>query len=161
MVSQAWNASILDRYEFRQVQTALSAFWVIQDGFRLDYLTPIFGPPWSIPMEFPIYQWSIAALVGLTHMPLEQAGRLLSVLFFVATLPAVYDLLALAGLSASRRLLALALILSAPVYLFYTRTVMIETMIKVRRKTAPTAAASAIVSLAMYGLRYGNMIGWK
>ena len=127
MVSHAWNASILDRYEFRQVQTALSAFWVIQDGFRLDYLTPIFGPPWSIPMEFPIYQWSIAALVGLTQMPLEQAGRLLSVLFFVATLPAVYDLLALAGLSASRRLLALALILSAPVYLFYTRTVMIET----------------------------------
>lgn len=127
MVSQAWNASILDRYEFRQVQTALSAFWVIQDGFRLDYLTPIFGPPWSIPMEFPIYQWSIAALVSLTHMPLEQAGRLLSVLFFAATLPAVYDLLALAGLNASRRLLALALILSAPVYLFYTRTVMIET----------------------------------
>ena len=73
MVSHAWNASILDRYEFRQVQTALSAFWVIQDGFRLDYLTPIFGPPWSIPMEFPIYQWSIAALVGLTQMPLEQA----------------------------------------------------------------------------------------
>ena len=127
MLSRSWHASILDRYEFRQLQTALSAYWMRQDGFHLNYLTPLFGPPWSIPMEFPTYQMCVAGLSGLLGWPLEQTGRLVSILFFFATLPAAYDLLALAGLARSRRLLALTVILSTPVYLFYTRTVMIET----------------------------------
>ncbi len=127
MLSQSWSASILDRYEFRQLQTALSAFWLQQEGFRLDYLTPLFGPPWSVPMEFPTYQACVAGLASLAGLPLEQTGRLVGVLFYAATLPAVYGLLGLAGLSASRRLLALGVVLSTPVYLFYPRTVMIET----------------------------------
>ena len=125
--SRSWYASILDRYEFRQLQTALSAYWMRHDGFHLDYLTPLFGPPWSIPMEFPTYQACVAGLSGLLHWPLEQTGRLVSILFFLATLPAVHELLGYAGLARSRRLLALTVVLSTPVYLFYTRTVMIET----------------------------------
>lgn len=127
MVSHSWQASILDRYEFRQLQTALSTFWMQREGFHLDYLTPLFGPPWSIPMEFPTYQACVAGLSSLTGWPLEQTGRLVSVLFYLATLPAVYGLLGFAGLAPSRRLLALAVVLSTPVYLFYTRAVMIET----------------------------------
>jgi hypothetical protein len=126
-LTRSWHASILDRYEFRQLQTALSTYWMVHDGYHFDYLTPLFGPPWSVPMEFPTYQWCVAALTRVTGMPLEQSGRLASLLFFAATLPAVYDLLALAGLKSSRRLLALAVILSTPVYLFYARTFMIET----------------------------------
>ena len=106
-LTRSWHASILDRYEFRQLQTALSTFWMIRDGYHFDYLTPLFGPPWSIPMEFPVYQACVAALSGTTGLPLEQAGRLASILFFAATLPAAYDLLALAGLRSSRRLLSL------------------------------------------------------
>ncbi|MBA4135762.1 MAG: hypothetical protein C0518_00435 [Opitutus sp.] len=126
-VTQRWNASILDRYESRQVQTALSVYWIKQSGFRMDYLTPLFGPPWSVPMEFPTYQWIVAALSNLTGLHLEQTGRLVSLLFFWAMLPAAYDLLGRAGLSPSRRLLALAFVLSSPIYLFYTRAMMIET----------------------------------
>ncbi|MCF7760824.1 MAG: glycosyltransferase family 39 protein [Cephaloticoccus sp.] len=127
MLSRSWHASILDRYEFRQLQTALSIFWTAQDGFHLAYLTPLFGPPWSIPMEFPTYQWCVSVIVRLGLMEVEPAGRLVSILFYAATLPAIYGLLGLAQLSPSRRLLVLAVILSTPVYLFYTRTVMIET----------------------------------
>ncbi|MBX3749988.1 MAG: glycosyltransferase family 39 protein [Opitutaceae bacterium] len=127
MLTRSWQASILDRYEFRQLQTALSAYWVTQEGFRLDYLTPLFGPPWSIPMEFPTYQWCVAAVAMVCGLPVEQAGRLVGVGFYGATLPAAYGLLALAGLNTSRRLLTLAVILVTPVYLFYPRTVMIET----------------------------------
>ncbi|MDP2137546.1 MAG: glycosyltransferase family 39 protein [Candidatus Didemnitutus sp.] len=127
MLAQSWQASILDRYEFRQLQTALSIFWMQQEGFRLDYLTPLFGPPWSIPMEFPTYQACVAGLSSLLDLPLEQAGRMVSVIFYLATLPAVYGLLVLAELSPSRRLLALAVVMSSPIYLFYPRTVMIET----------------------------------
>jgi len=126
-LTRSWHASILDRYEFRQLQTALSTYWIVQEGWQWNYLTPLFGPPWSIPMEFPLYQVFVAALHQMTGLPLEQAGRLTSILFLFACLPAVYDLLSLADLPPSRRLIVIALILTSPVYLFYGRAFMIET----------------------------------
>ncbi len=123
----SWSASILDRYEFRQLQTALSTYWIGLEGWKLAYPTPLFGPPWSIPMEFPTYQIIVAALANLSGWPLEQAGRLVSVLFLAATLPAVYDLLGGLRIPPSRRAIVLAVILSCPVYLFYGRAFMIET----------------------------------
>lgn len=128
MLTRSWHASILDRYEFRQLQTGLSIFWMQQEGLKLDYLTPLFGPPWTIPMEFPTYQWTVTLLANLTSLPLEQAGRLVSLLAYAAMLPAVYGLLEVAGLARSRRWLVLAVVLVTPVYLFYPRTVMIESM---------------------------------
>lgn len=127
LMAGGWQASILDRYEFRQLQTALSTWWGVHEGWRLDYLTPLFGPPWSIPMEFPTYQMLVGWVQEGIGLPLEQAGRAVSIAAFLACLPAAYDLLGLAGLRASRRLVALMVVLSAPVYLFYARTVMIET----------------------------------
>lgn len=127
LLTRSWSASLLDRYEFRQLQTALSTWWIAHEGWQLDYLTPLFGPPWSVPMEFPIYQVIVATLHNLTGLPLEQAGRLTGIVMLLGCLPAVYDLLALAGLRPTRRLIVLAVVITAPVYLFYARTFMIET----------------------------------
>lgn len=124
---RSWDASLLDRYEFRQLQTALSTYWIAHDGWQLAYPTPLFGPPWSIPMEFPTYQIITAALHNISGMRLEQTGRLVSILMLLACLPALHDLLSLVRLSHSRRLIVHALVLTAPVYLFYGRTFMIET----------------------------------
>ncbi len=140
LLTLSWHASLLDRYEFRQLQTALSTYWIAQGGWQLDYPTPLFGPPWSVPMEFPTYQVMVAAVHHLTGLPLEQTGRLIGIIFLFAGLPALYDLLSLAGLPPSRRLVVLALVLSSPVYLFYARTFMIET----------TALCFAVWFLALY-----------
>lgn len=127
LLTRSWHASLLDRYEFRQLQTALTTQWIAQEGWQLDYPTPLFGPPWSVPMEFPTYQVIVATVHHLTGLPLEQAGRLTGIVFLFAGLPALYDLLSLAGLRPSRRLIVLAFVITAPVYLFYARTFMIET----------------------------------
>lgn len=127
LLTQSWHASLLDRYEFRQLQTALSTWWIAHEGWQLDYLTPLFGPPWSVPMEFPVYQLIVAACHQVTGLPLEQSGRLVGIVMLFACLPALHDLLSLAGLPPSRRLIVHALVLTAPVYLFYARTFMIET----------------------------------
>lgn len=127
LLGLSWHASLLDRYEFRQLQTALSTYWIAQEGWQLDYPMPLFGPPWSAPMEFPTYQVIVAALHHATGLPLEQAGRLTGIVFLFACLPALYDLLALAELKPSRRLVVLAVVLTCPVYLFYARTFLIET----------------------------------
>jgi len=78
-------------------------------------------------MEFPVYQWCVARFSSATGMALDQSGRSVSILFLLATLPAIYELAALAGLARASRLLVLAAVLSSPVYLFYGRTFMIET----------------------------------
>lgn len=152
ILTRSWHSSLLDHFEFRQLQTAISIWWLQRDGLRLDYLTPLFGPPWSIPFEFPLYQWIVAALVRVTGLALEPTGRLVSLSFFAATLPAVYGLTGLVGLSRSRRLLVLAVILATPVYLFYPRTVMIET----------TALCFAVWFLyALYRALSGGSLAWS
>jgi hypothetical protein len=51
------NQPLIDRHEFRQTQTALSALFM-QPGLEglLNYETPVLGAPWSIPFEFPLFQ---------------------------------------------------------------------------------------------------------
>jgi 4-amino-4-deoxy-L-arabinose transferase-like glycosyltransferase len=73
-----------DAHDFRQAQTAIT----IQDFFNhglsiFDYKTPIFGPPWQIPMEFPIYQVTVfifMKIFGMTNIDL--GCRLISFIYF-------------------------------------------------------------------------------
>ncbi len=125
--TRGWHNPVLDRHEFRQTQTAISTHWLKQDGFRLDYETPLFGPPWSIPMEFPVYQWIVARASSLLGTGLESTARGVSLFFFFATLPAVYGLAGMLGLAPLRRLLVVSSVLASPTYLFYGRSFMIET----------------------------------
>lgn len=125
--TRSWHGSILDRHEFRQLQTALSTYWVKEAGFKLSYETPLFGPPWSIPLEFPVYQGIVAGLSRALGTELESTARGVSLAFFLATLPAVYCLAGLFKLLPTRRLLIVATVLASPTYLFYGRSFMIET----------------------------------
>ena len=121
-----WNNRLFDTHPFRQTQTALSAYWMLRDGIHLDYATPVMGAPWSIPLEFPVYQAAVTGWVRVTGWPLEPAGRAVSLIFFYASLPALWLLLRQLRIPAAQRWLFLALVLTCPVYLFYSRTVLIE-----------------------------------
>ena len=125
-LTRSWHKPILDRHEFRQLQTGLSAYWMREEGLRLAYPLPLFGPPWSAPMEFPLYQACVALVRGAFSLPLESAGRAVSALFFLGTLPALYGLLGICGMAADRRWLVLGVCLVTPIYLFYSRALMIE-----------------------------------
>ncbi len=122
----AWHNPILDRHGFRQTQTALTTYWTVRDGFTLAYPTPLFGPPWSIPFELPLYQWAVAALHLASGLALEQAGRLVSLLAFYAALPAVYLLARKAFANRDAAVLTVALTLVNPTYIFWSRTFLME-----------------------------------
>lgn len=126
-LSRGWHASIQDRHDFRQIQTAFSIQWLQETGFQAAYETPLFGPPWSIPMEFPVYQGLAAILSNVLGTGLEPTGRAVSAFFFLALLPAVFLIAGHYGLRGRERLWPVAAVLLAPIYLFYARTVMIET----------------------------------
>jgi len=116
-------------HEFRQTQTALSAYYIQKNhDFSLAYPTPVLGRPWSIPLEFPLYQWTVVGLSNATGLELTKAGRLVSITCFYLTLPFIFLLLGRLGLTWPRRLLALGLVVCCPLYVFYARSFLIETM---------------------------------
>ena len=77
-------------------------------------------------MEFPFYQWVTALVVTLSGYDLEKAGRLVSVLFFYLTLIPVFWLSKYFLKETGGALIVLCLILVNPIYLFWSRTFMIE-----------------------------------
>ena len=144
-----WSHAISDSYGWRQTQTALSAYFMLRGGPWLAYETPLLGPPWRIPHEIPIYQALVVSLVSATGLKLEAAGRVVSLALFYAALGSGYLLLAELGISARRRLLMLAFWLMSPLYLFWSRTFMIES----------TALFLCLTFLAFSG-RYFARRGW-
>lgn len=129
-VTHHWTAPYLAGHEFRQAQTAITTYYIDeQDNFSLLYETPILGKPWvSILMEVPLYEWAVVIASRLTGLPHLLAARSISAASFYLALPAIYLLLARLGLARPRRLLVLALILTCPVYIYYTRAFLMDSM---------------------------------
>jgi len=117
---------LLEAHGFRQTQTAITAYWFIHDGFTLAYQTPIAGYPWKIPLEFPFFQALVASIAGLTHLPLDEVGRALSYVFFVATLVPVALICRSLNLGYRVFLIFGTLYVLSPHYLFWGRTFLIE-----------------------------------
>jgi|CXWL01.1.fsa_nt_gi hypothetical protein len=128
-VGVGWESKNLPGVEFRQTQTALSAHFIkLENNFSLAYPTPVLGKPWSIPMEFPLYQWTVVVTGQLTGWGLTKAGRAVSIACFYLCLPAVFLLLARWQVAPGRRWLVLAVVVTCPLYIFYARAFLIETM---------------------------------
>lgn len=124
-----WESKNLPGGEFRQAQTALSAYWIkAENNFSLAYPTPVVGKPWSIPMEFPLYQWTVVVTGKVTGWGLTKAGRAVSMACFYLTLPALFLLLGRWRVAPAHRWLVLAVAVTCPFYIFYGRAFLIETM---------------------------------
>ena len=80
-----WNQPLVGEHAFRQCETSISVYWMLHGGPWLNYQTPVLGPPWSIPFEFPLFQW-IVALLARMGVGLDPAGRCISWAFGVLAL---------------------------------------------------------------------------
>ena len=68
---------------FRQTQTAITVWHFTEDGIHpFEYQTPVFGPPWRVPMEFPTFQMTAALAVAGLGLEIDQACRLSALFFF-------------------------------------------------------------------------------
>jgi hypothetical protein len=83
--------SILPRLPFmdhisswwRSSHTLISALWFQKEGINLfHYQTPVYGPPWQVPLEFPLYQAICAVVSNLTSIDLTLSARLTSLAIF-------------------------------------------------------------------------------
>ena len=125
-ISRGWNNPLIDAHAFRQTQTAISVFYLLKGSPWLAYETPVLEVPWSIPLEFPLYQGIVAILVKLLQTPIDQTGRFVSAFFFYLSLIPIYVILSYLQVARAFRWLFLSLFLASPLYLFWARTFMIE-----------------------------------
>jgi hypothetical protein len=121
-----WDLPLTENWRFRETQTALGARDLVENGFRIDYETPVLGAPWSIPFEFPTYQFCVAALVKVTGLPLESAGRATSLAFAYAAFAVLGIFVWRVSRSRAAGIYSAALALVSPVYLYGSRAFMIE-----------------------------------
>ncbi|WP_255087656.1 MULTISPECIES: glycosyltransferase family 39 protein [unclassified Synechococcus] len=118
---------LVDQYEFRQTQTALTAFHLFRNGNGLlNYETPVLGKPWSIPFEFPTFQLAAYSLQKISALDLTSAGRLTSIGFALACLAISIAILRQFSISRIGIVVFALLYLSSPIYLYWSRTFMIE-----------------------------------
>lgn len=125
LVSFGFGPHLTDGHAFRQTQTAITAKFLQGLGDLWHYETPVLGPPWSIPFEFPLYQALAKGLSVAAGLSLETAGRLVGV---TAMLLCAWPLMRMGqALGVSRPAVVLAPVFVAPLYVFWSRAFMIET----------------------------------
>lgn len=87
------GTALIDHHPFRQAQTALSAYWMAHEKFTVfAYETPLFGKPWTIPFEFPLFQ-AVAAILHRAGVPLDLACRATAVAVFAGVIGLTLGLL--------------------------------------------------------------------
>lgn len=142
------SSPILDLFNFRQTQTALTTYWLVRGGAWLAYETPVLGAPWAIPFEFPVYQLVVAGLASI-GVPLDAAGRIINFAFFLATLWPLWLLFRALKLSRASYLATAIIFVCSPLYLYWSRTFLIESC----------ALFFAVLWLSMLA-RYLSSGGW-
>ena len=137
---------LLEHDAFRQTQTALASYWLMHGGDFVRYLTPVLGYPWTLPMEFPLFQELVAFICTHTGLPLDFTGRLLSLVCFYAACLPIFVCLRPYGRPVL--VVAIALFVTGPTDLFFSRAFLIETL-------ATTLALAALCCYVLF-LRVGK-----
>ncbi len=119
---------LLEHEAWRETQTAITSYWMIREGWSLAYQTPVLGYPWTIPLELPIYQSIVAFIAWASDWPLDPVGRLVSYGFLLACLWPAYQTFSRLQISSLAFWILSALVLSSPVYLFFGRNFLMETV---------------------------------
>jgi hypothetical protein len=119
VLAMRWRQPLIGMHSFRQTQTAITSYSILHGGPWLAYETPVLGPPWSTPFEFPLYQLLAAGLVRSSGIALDSAGRLLSYIFLLLTIIPARSLARAYRLKPDVVWIFAILLLASPLYLFW------------------------------------------
>jgi hypothetical protein len=118
---------LLEAHAFRQTQTAITVWTFVREGVDFfSYQTPVFGPPWQVPFEFPLFQAVAALIVRAGVQGVDVAVRMANILFFYLS---AFFLFLLCGRFFRERGITYAVVLCyvlSPYTIFWSRTSMID-----------------------------------
>jgi hypothetical protein len=74
---------LVERHDFRQTQTAFTTLTMANgDGGLFSSKLPLFGSPWELPLEFPLFQFIASLNHRLFNLEIDFANRFTSLIFF-------------------------------------------------------------------------------
>jgi 4-amino-4-deoxy-L-arabinose transferase-like glycosyltransferase len=118
---------LVEEHPFRQAQTAITVWAMVDNGIRLfNYETPIFGPPWQVPFEFPIFQAAAALLVKAGAESIDAACRATNLFFFYLSAGFLYALCRRHFEEWAASACVLMAYVWMPFTIFWSRTAMID-----------------------------------
>lgn len=89
-----WNTltqPLVERHDFRQTQTAFTTLTMANNaGGLFSSKLPIFGAPWELPFEFPLFQFFASIVYELFGTDIDFANRITSLVFFCLCLWPIY-----------------------------------------------------------------------
>ncbi|MGL5096595.1 MAG: hypothetical protein ACRDD1_13460, partial [Planctomycetia bacterium] len=118
---------LTEDHAWRQCQVAITTWTFTTDGVRfLDYETPVFGPPWRAPFEFPLVQATAAMIHSAGLENLDACCRSANLLFFTASAVAFYRLATLLWPGRRRPETMVLVYLWCPFTIAWSRAAMID-----------------------------------
>ena len=126
VLATRFDQPLFGPYHFRETQTALSTLWMTRGGPLFVYETPVAGHPYTIPFEFPLYQWLSAAVSVVSGLGIVEASRVVSIAAFLGMLGVLYAIVRDLALPRLAFAVLAALLCLSPLYLYWTGTVLIE-----------------------------------
>lgn len=120
---------LIGPHSFRQTQNAISSYYSVKEHASVIHnIMPVLGRPWDLPTEFPLFQYLAGCLHWVSGVSLDACGRLISVVFWLASVAMCVPLLRVLDVAREDLWIPLVLLLSSPLYLFWGATYMMETM---------------------------------
>ena len=114
-------------YQWRPLHTEMTAYWFVREGINLiNYQTPLFGPPWQIPIEFPIFQATAAIIFKTGLGNFDFACRLTALLYFYLSALFLYLLCKKIFLDNITPFLTLSLYLWLPFNIYFSTEPLID-----------------------------------
>ena len=100
--------------DFRETQTAFGVRSILRNGmsiFRAD--VPVFGPPWKLPFEFPVFQYCAAVVAQIFGFAEVKSSLITATIFFLASGVALFVLVRIISGSATARIALILYLFSA------------------------------------------------
>lgn len=123
----ALSHSVIDRFGFRQAQTAMVVREFMREGFDWRTPLPVFGPESLVPFEFPAFQALAAGVGNVLGLSATMASRSLGFLFFQLSAVLIFLILR-SAFSSTAATTAIVLSQTLPFGLQYAHASLIEFM---------------------------------
>lgn len=140
---------LFDRHSFRQTQTAAVIDGLAAGDAMAESKLYVFGPPWVMPIEFPLYQKVVSVAVS-AGVATPVAARIVSIVAFLGCLGLLRGWLRRVGFPLVD--LTVALVALFPAYEMWSRACLIES----------TALLLSLGSLALFwGMIEEDFAAWR
>ena len=122
-----FTAPLLEIHSFRQTHNGIVIDWMVRNGPSLtNFEAPIFGEPWRLVVDFPLYQFCAAWVVRWTGLGVDVSARVVALTMFGLSAVVLYRLMRRIDPNGQTPLIGLLFYLYSPLSMVWSRAGMLD-----------------------------------